>query len=60
MKKPRGKKKGIKVIPPWHIGETENFTSLDIAQDTDIEAVPPDDWDDRQEAETSVTDEKES
>jgi hypothetical protein len=41
----RSKKKGIKVIPTWQVGETDNFTSLDTGQDTDIEPIPADDWD---------------
>ncbi len=60
MTQNRIKKKGIKIIPPWHVGETENFTSLDMAQNADIEAVPPADWDDRQETEASDTDNKKS
>jgi hypothetical protein len=41
----RSKKKGVKVIPTWQVGETDNFTSLDTGQDTDIEPAPQDKWD---------------
>jgi len=49
----RSKKKGFKVIPTRQVGETDNFTSLDTGQDTDIETVPQSEWDIevRQEAE---------
>jgi hypothetical protein len=41
----RPKKKGVKVIPTWQVGETDNFTSLDNGQDAGIEPAPQDEWD---------------
>ena len=45
MKLSQSKKKGIKVIPPWQVGETDNFHGFDTGKDTDIEPAPADDWD---------------
>ena len=38
-------KKGIKVIPPWQVGDTDNFHGIDTGRDTDIEPAQADDWD---------------
>jgi hypothetical protein len=45
MRTSRSKKKGIKIIPTWQVGEADNFTSLDTGQDTDIEPLPQDERD---------------
>jgi hypothetical protein len=47
MLKSRNEKKGIKVIPPWQVGDTDNFLGFDTdtGTDTDIEPAVADDWD---------------
>ncbi len=53
MKRPRNSKKGIRVINPWQVGDTDNFHAVDTNDDPDIEPIPADGQDaDDKEVET--------
>ncbi len=53
MKLPSKSKKGIRVINPWQIGDTDNFHAVDANDDSDIEPIPADSQDaDDKELET--------
>ncbi len=53
MKTSRNQKKGIRVINPWQIGDTDNFHAVDTNEDPDIEPIPADNqYADDEETET--------
>ncbi len=55
MKSTRNSKKGIRVISPWQVGDTDNFHAFDLNKDFDIEPIPADRQDaDNKEVETEL------